>query len=119
MILNLAGATVTLILCVEVLGMTFWHDSGSRRRNSQIHQLRWNPENHVLACFRVFTRVSYNKAIPSMEMNPCRGLRRGSLEGGHTPTLLVTHGFTLIILLLLLLPPPPPPHHHHPPFPYE
>eukprot|EP00959_Pyramimonas_sp_CCMP1952_P065659 1370815-Pyramimonas_sp.AAC.1 len=30
-----AGATVTLIFCVEVLGVAFWHTAGSSRRNSQ------------------------------------------------------------------------------------
>eukprot|EP00959_Pyramimonas_sp_CCMP1952_P081620 1705109-Pyramimonas_sp.AAC.1 len=69
-----AGAAVTLILCVEVLGMGFWHDSGSSRRNSQVDPVRWNPENNVLACSRLFRRVSSNEAVPSMEMNRCRGL---------------------------------------------
>eukprot|EP00959_Pyramimonas_sp_CCMP1952_P370626 7762336-Pyramimonas_sp.AAC.1 len=36
-----------------------------------------------------------------MEVNRCRGLRKGSLEGGFTPTSLKTLGFTLVLLLLL------------------
>eukprot|EP00959_Pyramimonas_sp_CCMP1952_P294537 6160858-Pyramimonas_sp.AAC.1 len=28
----------------------------------------------MLACFRVFRRLSSNEALPSMEMNRCRGL---------------------------------------------
>eukprot|EP00959_Pyramimonas_sp_CCMP1952_P448904 9399832-Pyramimonas_sp.AAC.1 len=68
------GATGTLIRGVEVLGTAFWHDSGSSRRNSHVDPWRWSLENHVLACFRVFKRLSSNGAVLSVEMNPCRGL---------------------------------------------
>eukprot|EP00959_Pyramimonas_sp_CCMP1952_P043454 908760-Pyramimonas_sp.AAC.1 len=56
------GAAVTLIRGVKIAGMAFWHDSGSSRRNSQVDPWRWNSENHVLACFRVFKRLSSHEA---------------------------------------------------------
>eukprot|EP00959_Pyramimonas_sp_CCMP1952_P215477 4508084-Pyramimonas_sp.AAC.1 len=62
MIHDFAGATVTMIRGVEVPGMAFWRDSGSSRRNSQVHPWRWDTENNVLACFRVFKRLSSNEA---------------------------------------------------------
>eukprot|EP00959_Pyramimonas_sp_CCMP1952_P309019 6466816-Pyramimonas_sp.AAC.1 len=34
--------------------MSFWHDSGSSKRSSQVDPWRWNPEVDALACFRVF-----------------------------------------------------------------
>eukprot|EP00959_Pyramimonas_sp_CCMP1952_P215974 4517335-Pyramimonas_sp.AAC.1 len=68
------GATATLVRGAEVPGMAFWHYSGSSRRNNQIDQWRWNPENDVLACFKVFKRLSSNEATPSMNMNRYRGL---------------------------------------------
>eukprot|EP00959_Pyramimonas_sp_CCMP1952_P200317 4189542-Pyramimonas_sp.AAC.1 len=43
MIPNYAGAAATLILCVEVLGMAFWRDSGTSKLNNQVHPCRWNP----------------------------------------------------------------------------
>eukprot|EP00959_Pyramimonas_sp_CCMP1952_P436291 9136098-Pyramimonas_sp.AAC.1 len=62
---DFAGATITLIRGVaEVPIMAFWRVSGSSRRNSQVDPWRWNPEN-VLACFRVFKRLSSNEAVPS------------------------------------------------------
>eukprot|EP00959_Pyramimonas_sp_CCMP1952_P001673 34516-Pyramimonas_sp.AAC.1 len=63
-----------LIRCVEIPGIVFWHDSGLSRRSSQVDPWRWNPQNNVLACFRVFKRMSSNEAVPSMAMNRCRGL---------------------------------------------
>eukprot|EP00959_Pyramimonas_sp_CCMP1952_P279305 5839713-Pyramimonas_sp.AAC.1 len=48
--------------------MAFWRDSGSSRRNSQVDLWRLNPENNVLARFRVFTRLLSNEAVPSMEI---------------------------------------------------
>eukprot|EP00959_Pyramimonas_sp_CCMP1952_P021510 453530-Pyramimonas_sp.AAC.1 len=69
-----AGATITLVLCVEFLGMAFWHDSRSSGRNNQVDPWRWNPESNVLRCFRVFKRMSSNEVVPSVEMNQCRGL---------------------------------------------
>eukprot|EP00959_Pyramimonas_sp_CCMP1952_P166995 3489863-Pyramimonas_sp.AAC.1 len=39
------------------------------------------PRKNTLAWFRVFKRLSCNEAVPSTEMNRCRGLWRGSLEG--------------------------------------
>eukprot|EP00959_Pyramimonas_sp_CCMP1952_P097894 2045844-Pyramimonas_sp.AAC.1 len=71
-----------LILRVEVLGMAFWHDSGSSRRNSQVDPWRWNPENNVLACFRVFKRALSNEAVPSIGMNRCKGLMKGAWREG-------------------------------------
>eukprot|EP00959_Pyramimonas_sp_CCMP1952_P398990 8360795-Pyramimonas_sp.AAC.1 len=75
-----AGATIMLARGVEVPKMAFLHDSGSSTRSSQVDTWRWNPENNVLACFRTFKRLSSKEAVPSMEMNRCGGLRRGSLE---------------------------------------
>eukprot|EP00959_Pyramimonas_sp_CCMP1952_P126255 2640540-Pyramimonas_sp.AAC.1 len=43
-------------------GTAFWHDSGSSRRNSQVYPWRWDTENDVLACFRVFRQLPSNKA---------------------------------------------------------
>eukprot|EP00959_Pyramimonas_sp_CCMP1952_P172732 3609451-Pyramimonas_sp.AAC.1 len=51
-----ASATVTCVLCVKVLGMAFWHDSVSSRRNNQDDPWGWNPKNNALAFFRVFKR---------------------------------------------------------------
>eukprot|EP00959_Pyramimonas_sp_CCMP1952_P195003 4077706-Pyramimonas_sp.AAC.1 len=62
--------------------MAFWCDSGSSRRNSQADPWRWSPEKIVLACVRVFKQLSSKEAVPSVEMNPCRGLWQGRLEGG-------------------------------------
>eukprot|EP00959_Pyramimonas_sp_CCMP1952_P459697 9478666-Pyramimonas_sp.AAC.1 len=47
-------ATVALTRGAEVPGMVFWRDSGSSRRDSQIDPWRWNPEDGVSACCRVF-----------------------------------------------------------------
>eukprot|EP00959_Pyramimonas_sp_CCMP1952_P378428 7927444-Pyramimonas_sp.AAC.1 len=52
---------------VQAPGMAFWHESGPSRRNSQVNSWRWNPENNVLACFRVFNKLSSNEADPSMK----------------------------------------------------
>eukprot|EP00959_Pyramimonas_sp_CCMP1952_P287263 6007472-Pyramimonas_sp.AAC.1 len=65
---------VTLMRGVEVQGVAFWHDSGSSRRSSHVDPWRWSPENNVLACFGVFTRLSSNGAVPSVKKNRCRGL---------------------------------------------
>eukprot|EP00959_Pyramimonas_sp_CCMP1952_P219850 4596731-Pyramimonas_sp.AAC.1 len=51
-----AGATITLVLCVEILRVAFWHDSKSPRCNTQVDPWHWNPGNPVLAYFRVFKR---------------------------------------------------------------
>eukprot|EP00959_Pyramimonas_sp_CCMP1952_P417221 8741378-Pyramimonas_sp.AAC.1 len=51
-----AGAAFTWVIRVEFPGMVLWHDPGSPRRNSQVDPWRWNMENNVLACVRVFTR---------------------------------------------------------------
>eukprot|EP00959_Pyramimonas_sp_CCMP1952_P409120 8574013-Pyramimonas_sp.AAC.1 len=75
------GARVMLVCFVEVPGMVGWLDSGLSRRNSQVVPWRWNPENDVLACFRVFKRLSSEETVLSMEMNRCRSLWRGSSEG--------------------------------------
>eukprot|EP00959_Pyramimonas_sp_CCMP1952_P146980 3076404-Pyramimonas_sp.AAC.1 len=45
-----------------------------RTSNNQGDPWRWNHKNNVLACFRVFNRVSSNEANSPMEMNRCRGL---------------------------------------------
>eukprot|EP00959_Pyramimonas_sp_CCMP1952_P331650 6944725-Pyramimonas_sp.AAC.1 len=55
-----------LIRCVEVPGTAFWHDSGLSRRNGPVDPWRWNPENTVLMCFRVFKRLSAKEAAPDM-----------------------------------------------------
>eukprot|EP00959_Pyramimonas_sp_CCMP1952_P046713 975779-Pyramimonas_sp.AAC.1 len=60
-----AGATGTLIRGVEIPGMAFWRNWGSSRRNSRVDPFRWDPENNVLACFRIFKRLSSNGAILS------------------------------------------------------
>eukprot|EP00959_Pyramimonas_sp_CCMP1952_P185309 3874776-Pyramimonas_sp.AAC.1 len=72
--LDYEGATVTLIRCEEVPGLALWHHSGSSRRNSQVDPWRWNPENNVLACFRVFNRLPSIEADPSMDRTLVRGL---------------------------------------------
>eukprot|EP00959_Pyramimonas_sp_CCMP1952_P367462 7696533-Pyramimonas_sp.AAC.1 len=69
-----AGAAVMQIRSVGVPRMVFWHDPGLSRRTSQVDPWRWNPEKNVLACFRVFERLSSKEAGLSMEMNSCRGL---------------------------------------------
>eukprot|EP00959_Pyramimonas_sp_CCMP1952_P303000 6339924-Pyramimonas_sp.AAC.1 len=74
MVQDFAGATVTLVRGVEIPRLVFWHDPRSSRRKSQVDPWRWNPENNVFVCFRVFKRLSSNEADPSMEMNRCRGL---------------------------------------------
>eukprot|EP00959_Pyramimonas_sp_CCMP1952_P414411 8683041-Pyramimonas_sp.AAC.1 len=61
------GVEFTLIRGTEVPGMAFWHDSGWSRHNSQVYSWRWNPENGVLARFKMFTRLSPNGALPSEE----------------------------------------------------
>eukprot|EP00959_Pyramimonas_sp_CCMP1952_P238234 4978378-Pyramimonas_sp.AAC.1 len=48
--------------------MAFWHDSGPLRRSSQVDVWRLSPKNNVLACFRVFRRLSSNEADPSVDM---------------------------------------------------
>eukprot|EP00959_Pyramimonas_sp_CCMP1952_P129156 2700832-Pyramimonas_sp.AAC.1 len=63
-----------LIRGVEIPEMALWYDSGSSRRSSQVDTWRWNPRSNVLACFRIFNRLSSNEAVPSMEMNRCGGL---------------------------------------------
>eukprot|EP00959_Pyramimonas_sp_CCMP1952_P435432 9117711-Pyramimonas_sp.AAC.1 len=50
--------------------MAFWHNSGSSRRNNEVDPWRWNPENNVVACFRVFKRLSSIEAVPSLEIEP-------------------------------------------------
>eukprot|EP00959_Pyramimonas_sp_CCMP1952_P356617 7468324-Pyramimonas_sp.AAC.1 len=35
-----AGATVMLILCVEIPNMAFWHDSGSSRQDAAVRLIR-------------------------------------------------------------------------------
>eukprot|EP00959_Pyramimonas_sp_CCMP1952_P457989 9475879-Pyramimonas_sp.AAC.1 len=52
--------------------MATQHDSGSSRRNDQDNPWRWNPGNNVLACFRVFKRLSSNEAVPSIEITQVR-----------------------------------------------
>eukprot|EP00959_Pyramimonas_sp_CCMP1952_P449323 9408125-Pyramimonas_sp.AAC.1 len=69
-----AGATVTLVRGVEVPKMAFSRDSNSSSRNSQVDPCRWNPETNVLACFRIFERLSSDEAVPPLEMSRCRGL---------------------------------------------
>eukprot|EP00959_Pyramimonas_sp_CCMP1952_P414804 8690710-Pyramimonas_sp.AAC.1 len=69
--------------------MAYWYDSGSSRRNSQVDSWRWNPENNVLACFRVFKRclptrqfpASSNEAVPRVEINRCMGPTKRDLGG--------------------------------------
>eukprot|EP00959_Pyramimonas_sp_CCMP1952_P280933 5872140-Pyramimonas_sp.AAC.1 len=69
-----AGTTHTLIRGVGDVGRAFWHASRSPRRKSQIDPWCWKSENNILAFFRAFKRVSSNEAVPSTEMNHCRGL---------------------------------------------
>eukprot|EP00959_Pyramimonas_sp_CCMP1952_P347008 7267747-Pyramimonas_sp.AAC.1 len=61
------GAKMMFARGVEVARMAFWHGSGPSKRSSQVDPWRWNPENNVLACFRVFKRLPPNEAVPSME----------------------------------------------------
>eukprot|EP00959_Pyramimonas_sp_CCMP1952_P409269 8577327-Pyramimonas_sp.AAC.1 len=68
------GKPATLVRGFELPRIAFWHDSESSGRNSQVDPWRWTPEINGLACFRVFKRLSSNEAVPSVEMNPCRGL---------------------------------------------
>ena len=49
-------------------------DFGVWEWSDTVDAWRWNPENNVLACFRIFKRLSSNEAVPSMEMNRCKGL---------------------------------------------
>eukprot|EP00959_Pyramimonas_sp_CCMP1952_P266506 5571515-Pyramimonas_sp.AAC.1 len=68
------GATVTMFRGGEVPGMALWHDSGSSRRNRQVHPWRWNTENNVLAYLRVCRRLFSKEAGPPLERNRCRVL---------------------------------------------
>eukprot|EP00959_Pyramimonas_sp_CCMP1952_P146922 3075087-Pyramimonas_sp.AAC.1 len=52
---------------------------GLSRRNNPVDPWRWNPENHVLACFRVYKWLFSTEAIPSMEISRCTG--KGCLDG--------------------------------------
>eukprot|EP00959_Pyramimonas_sp_CCMP1952_P064178 1340569-Pyramimonas_sp.AAC.1 len=63
-----------LIRGVEVPTMAFWRDFRVSGRSSQVDLWRGNPENYVLACFKVFKQLSSNDVVPSMEINRCRGL---------------------------------------------
>eukprot|EP00959_Pyramimonas_sp_CCMP1952_P246290 5147731-Pyramimonas_sp.AAC.1 len=69
---------VARVPIINVPELIAWKDSGlcgcnsyigSSRRNSQVDPWRWSPENNVLARCRVFTRVTYNEAASSMDMN--------------------------------------------------
>eukprot|EP00959_Pyramimonas_sp_CCMP1952_P262414 5486818-Pyramimonas_sp.AAC.1 len=73
------GAQFTLIRCAEVPGTRFWYGSGSSGHYMQVNSWRWSPENGVLARFRIFKRLFPNGL--SVDMNLCRGLRRGALDG--------------------------------------
>eukprot|EP00959_Pyramimonas_sp_CCMP1952_P081298 1698485-Pyramimonas_sp.AAC.1 len=61
------GATVMLIHGVGAPGVTFRHDSGQSRRNYQADPWRRNAESNVLACFRIFERLSSKEAVPFVE----------------------------------------------------
>eukprot|EP00959_Pyramimonas_sp_CCMP1952_P366043 7666411-Pyramimonas_sp.AAC.1 len=63
-----------MIRGVEIPGTAVWRDSGPSRRNSQVHPWRWNTDNNVSACLRVFKRLSSNEAGPSVGMNRCKGI---------------------------------------------
>eukprot|EP00959_Pyramimonas_sp_CCMP1952_P239316 5001198-Pyramimonas_sp.AAC.1 len=86
----------------EVSIVASGHDSGAPRRNSQVDPWRWNSENDVLACFRVFERRYSNEAVLSVLMKRCRHLWR-EFGGRCCSNVVNDFGITLVFLILLLL----------------
>eukprot|EP00959_Pyramimonas_sp_CCMP1952_P275910 5766972-Pyramimonas_sp.AAC.1 len=58
------GAPIMLARGVQIPRMVFRHDSGSSKRNGQVDPWRWNPENNVLTCLKVFKQFFSNEATP-------------------------------------------------------
>eukprot|EP00959_Pyramimonas_sp_CCMP1952_P098786 2065140-Pyramimonas_sp.AAC.1 len=66
-----------LIRGAEVPKRAFWYDSRSSGRSSQVYPWRGNPENNVLACFKVL-----NGCLPTRQFPQWKCIAVGACEEG-------------------------------------
>eukprot|EP00959_Pyramimonas_sp_CCMP1952_P263602 5512807-Pyramimonas_sp.AAC.1 len=81
MVQDCQGATFTLVR--KVNSQEWYLGTVQDRQDATARLDSWcrSHESGVLVRVRIFKRLSTNGALPSVEMNLCRGLGRGNLEG--------------------------------------